>query len=112
MTTQAVRVRLDGTASDVGALRKWLERERPLEERIARGELRIEERPGTPEHGTPMGVGTDILLVLATVGAEEVVKELLGQTRSAVRAWRDNRRSVESGDPPEYHVDTADPGER
>ncbi|MEU9284489.1 hypothetical protein AB0D57_07080 [Streptomyces sp. NPDC048275] len=111
---RAIRVRLDGTASDsdVGALKKWLEREKPLEELIAGGDLRIEERAGTDERGTPMGVGMDIVLVLVGAAAEAVFKDLLARVTSAVGAWRDNRGSVESGDPPTAHVDPVDPDER
>ncbi|MET8407802.1 hypothetical protein ABZV34_06755 [Streptomyces sp. NPDC005195] len=114
VATRAVRVRLDGTASesDVGALKKWLEREKPLEELVGRGDLRIEERAGTDARGTPMGVGTDIVLVLIGAGAETLFKELLAQVKSAVGAWRDNRGSVENGDPPDARVDSVDPDER
>jgi hypothetical protein len=104
---RSIRVRLDGKASseDVGALKAWLERERPLEEHVRDGRLRILERPrsdGPPGH---MGAGMEILLVLLGAGAEVVFKEMLDQTRRAVDAWLENRRRVESGDPPEPHVD-------
>jgi hypothetical protein len=114
VAARAIRVRLDGTASDsdVGALKKWLERERPLERLVQRGDLRIEERAGTDEQGTPMGVGMDIVLVLIGAGAETLFKELLAQVKSAVRAWSDNRGSVENGDPPEARVDPLGSDER
>ncbi len=66
VAARAIRVRLDGMASDsdVGALKKWLERRGRLQQLVKRGDLRIEERAGTDEQGTPMGVGMDIVLVL------------------------------------------------
>ncbi|PZG99812.1 hypothetical protein C1I97_23805 [Streptomyces sp. NTH33] len=107
MAGRSIRVRLDGSASskDLGALKAWLERERPLEELVRDGRLRIVEQPrsdGPPGH---MGVGMEILLILIGAGADAVSKELVEQTRRAVKAWLENRRRVESGDPPEPHVD-------
>jgi hypothetical protein len=114
VTTRAIRVRLDGTArhSDVGALKKWLEREKLLEELARKGELQIQESGGADEQGTPMGAGMDLVLVLIGAGAETLFKEVLAQTKSAVRAWRENRGSVESGDPPDFDIEPADLDER
>jgi hypothetical protein len=54
----------------------------------------------------------DIVLVLIGAGAETLFKELLAQVKSAVRAWSDNRGSVENGDPPEARVDPLGSDER
>ncbi|GAA0902704.1 effector-associated constant component EACC1 [Streptomyces thermoalcalitolerans] len=102
-----IRVRLDGNASnkDIGALKAWLERERPLEELVRDGRLRILERPrsdGPPGH---MGAGMEILLVLIGAGAQALAGELLTQTRRAVEAWLENHRRVEPGHAPEARVD-------
>ncbi|MEU9349965.1 hypothetical protein AB0D65_02835 [Streptomyces griseoloalbus] len=107
VANQVIRVRLDGSAteSDIGALRKWLEREKPLEERVRAGELRIHERPRTDETGAPMGVGMDIVVVIVGAGAGAVFTELLDQVKRAVSAWRANRRDVEDGEPPEGRVE-------
>ncbi|MET8247839.1 hypothetical protein ABZV31_27600 [Streptomyces sp. NPDC005202] len=104
---RGIRVRLDGSASrnDVGALKAWLEREKPLEGLARDGQLRILERLGTDAPPGHMGIGMEIVLVLVGAGADIVFKELLAQTRRAVAAWQANRREVESGDPPEAHVD-------
>lgn len=114
MANQGIRVRLDGTASqsDVGALKNWLEREQPLEELVRQGRLRIQERAGTDESGTPMGVGMEILLTLTGSAATAVFAEVLQQVRRAVEAWRANRREVEDGDPPDGLVDPVDPDAR
>ncbi len=111
MANQAILVRLDGTAtqSDVGALKKWLEREKQLEDRVRRGELRIQERAGTDEQGTPMGAGMDILLTLVNCAGAAVFAEVIRDVRQAVEAWRENRRQVESGDPPNGTVNPVDP---
>ncbi|MFJ9666386.1 hypothetical protein ACIRPP_17495 [Streptomyces sp. NPDC101219] len=102
-----IRVRLDGTASesDIGALRKWLEREKPLDELVRAGELRIHERRRTDETGAPMGAGMEIVLVIVGAGAGAVFTELVDQVKRAVSAWRANRRDVEDGEPPEGRVD-------
>ncbi len=107
MANQGIRIRLVGRAadSDIGALRKWLEREKPLEERVRAGQLKIHERPRTDETGTPMGVGSDIVLIVTGAAATVVFQELLDQVRRAVSAWRDNRRDVEDGEPPEGRVE-------
>lgn len=114
VANQGIRVRLDGTAteSDIGALRTWLEREKPLEERVRAGELRIHERPRTDESGAPMGVGMDIVVVLVGAGAGAVFQELLDQVKRAVSAWRANRRDVEDGEPPEGGVEPVDLDDR
>ncbi|MEU3947475.1 hypothetical protein [Streptomyces sp. NPDC029526] len=106
-----IRVRLDGTASerDVGALHKWLERETPLHERVRAGELVILQQSRTDERGAPMGAGMEIVLVVVGAGAGVVFTELLEQVKSAVGAWRANRRDVEDGEPPEGRVEPVDP---
>ncbi|GAA3990455.1 hypothetical protein OG252_25145 [Streptomyces sp. NBC_01352] len=108
VANHGIRVRLDGTASesDVGALRKWLEREKPLDELVRAGRLQIHERHRTDEPGAPMGVGMDIVVTMIGSGAAIVFNELLGQVKRSVEAWRVNRRAVEDGDPPEGRVDT------
>ena len=114
VATQGIRVRLDGTAAerDIGALRKWLEREQPLHERMDAGELRIYERPGTDGTGAPMGVGMDIVLVVTGAGAAVMFEELLAQVKRAVSAWRANRNAVESGDPPDAEVEPVNVDDR
>ncbi|MFJ8198947.1 hypothetical protein [Streptomyces sp. NPDC096152] len=108
---RGIRVRLDGSAgstNDVAALKAWLERERPLEELVRGGRLRILERPRTDGPPGHMGVGMEILLVVVGVGTEITFRELLAQTKRAVAAWKENRRRVERGDPPEERVDPVD----
>ncbi|CAL9477351.1 hypothetical protein SUDANB70_02965 [Streptomyces sp. enrichment culture] len=114
MADAGIRVRLDGTASesDIGALRKWLEREKPLHERVRAGELRILERSRTDEEGAPMGAGLEIVLVVVGAGAGVVFTELLEQVKRAVTAWRANRRDVENGEPPEGRVEPVDLDDR
>ncbi|MEW2293319.1 hypothetical protein ABZ719_11500 [Streptomyces sp. NPDC006743] len=109
---RGIRVRLDGNASnrDIDALKAWLERENPLEELVADGRLRILERPRSDAPPGHMGAGMEILLVLAGAGAEVLFGELLEQTRRAVAAWRENRRRVEPGPPPEESVDPVNTG--
>ncbi|MHC3470152.1 hypothetical protein ACYF6T_15705 [Streptomyces sp. 7R007] len=115
VANQEIRVRLDRTAgeSDVGALKKWLEREEPLDHWARRGELRIEvrgRRDGEP--GTPMGFGSEIVVALIGAGASAAFKELVPAVRLAVQAWRDNRREVEDGEPPDADVDGVGPDDR
>ncbi|MEU4171795.1 hypothetical protein AB0F46_33550 [Streptomyces sp. NPDC026665] len=119
VSTRAIRVRLDATAnqSDIGALKKWLEREKPLEDLVRNGDLRIQEsagtdEQGTDEHGTPMGAGIEILMLLSGAAAQTLFDTVLRQVGRGVRAWYENRRSVESGDPPDYDVDPVDLDER
>ncbi|WP_308298782.1 hypothetical protein [Streptomyces sp. GESEQ-35] len=105
-----IRVRLDGTASgsDLDALRKWLEREQPLDEMVREGRLRIQERARTDETGAPMGVGTDIVIQLIGAAAGAVFLQLLNQVGRSVEAWRANRREVQDGEPPTGTVDPLD----
>ncbi len=108
MADQTIRLRLDGTADarDVGALMAWLAREEPLEERVRAGGLRISEaRSSEPESGAPMGVGSEIVVALVSSAATPVFHQLVQEIRRAVVAWRDNRREVEHGDPPQVDVD-------
>ncbi|MFF9089883.1 hypothetical protein ACF1BE_26380 [Streptomyces sp. NPDC014991] len=112
MADQEIRVRLDGTADtrDVGALKAWLAREEPLEERVRAGELRIGEgQPSEPEPGTPMGMGSEIVVVLVGSAAGPVFNQLVQDIRRAVEAWRSNRREVERGESPEVRVDVVTP---
>ncbi|MEU6812859.1 hypothetical protein ABZ920_28540 [Streptomyces sp. NPDC046831] len=104
---RGIRVRLDGSASrsDVGALKAWLEREKPLEELVRAGRLRILERPRTDGPPGHMGTGMEIVLAVVTSAATVGFEQLLAQTTRAVSAWLANRREVESGDPPEGRVD-------
>ncbi|MFI9601674.1 hypothetical protein ACIHCX_17720 [Streptomyces sp. NPDC052043] len=108
-----VRVRLDGSESgkDIGALKAWLEREKPLDDLVRDGRLRIVEQPRSDVRTGSMGAGMEILLVLLGAGAEAAFDELLAQTKRAVAAWLENRRRVESGDSPEPHVDPVHPDE-
>ncbi|MFI6468161.1 hypothetical protein [Streptomyces sp. NPDC050528] len=108
MADQEIRVRLDGTADarDVGALMAWLAREEPLEERLRAGELRVgEARPREVEAGAPMGVGSEIVVALVSSAAAPVFNQLVQDIRRAVVAWRNNRRDVEHGEPPQVDVD-------
>ncbi|WP_345619373.1 hypothetical protein [Streptomyces ziwulingensis] len=102
-------MRLDGSAteSDVGALRKWLERETPLDELVRAGRLQIHERSSTDpdETGAPMGVGMEIVVAMVSGAASVAFRDLLDQVKGAVEAWRENRREVEDGEPPEGRVD-------
>ncbi|PAZ16444.1 hypothetical protein CLM62_07680 [Streptomyces sp. SA15] len=111
---RGIRVRLEGdaTESDVGALRKWLEREKPLDELVRSGRLQIHERSRGDETGAPMGVGMEIVVALTGGAASVVFRELLDQVKRAVEAWRANRSEVEDGEPPEARVDTVDPDDR
>ncbi|MEU6373672.1 hypothetical protein [Streptomyces sp. NPDC046909] len=110
MAYQGIRVRLDGTASegDIGALRKWLEREQRLDEKVRAGELHIQERPRTDETGAPMGIGMDIVVAMAGGAGAAVAKDLLEYVKRSVAEWRDVRRGVEDGDPPSGRVDLVD----
>ncbi|MGW4687331.1 hypothetical protein ACWEPM_20865 [Streptomyces sp. NPDC004244] len=107
MANTAVRVRLTEGASesDIGALKAWLERERKLEALRDAGCLEIRERAGTVD-GTanPMGAGLEIVLVLIGAAAPKLFDEVYEQAKSGVRAWRENRRAVERGEPPEVEV--------
>ncbi|MFZ4152277.1 hypothetical protein [Streptomyces pseudogriseolus] len=104
---QDICIRLEGNATegDVTALRNWLERERPLEDLLRGGRVRIRERPATDHDGTPMGTSQEIVIAVTSAGATVVFQELLEQVRRGVRAWRDNRREVENGEPPQGRVE-------
>ncbi|MBT2540760.1 hypothetical protein J7E99_08615 [Streptomyces sp. ISL-44] len=107
MANRAVRIRLGqgASASDVGALKAWLEREHKLEALRSSGDLEIRERAGAEEHAeSPMGAGLEILLVLVGIAGPKIFDEVYEQAKSGVRAWRENRRSVERGEPPEVEV--------
>ncbi|MET9886429.1 hypothetical protein ABZZ20_25485 [Streptomyces sp. NPDC006430] len=91
--------------SDIGALKAWLEREQKLEALRTGGGLEIQERAGTEDgRGSPMGAGLEIVLVLIGAAAPKLFDEVFEQVKSGVRAWRENRRSVECGEPPEVEV--------
>ncbi|MEU9254407.1 hypothetical protein AB0D66_21425 [Streptomyces sp. NPDC048270] len=102
-----IRVRLGqgAGASDVHALKAWLEREHRLEALRNSGDLEITERAGGEERpGSPMGAGLEIGLVLAAIVGPKIFDDVYEQAKSGVRAWRQNRRSVEAGEPPEVEV--------
>ncbi|MGP4010604.1 hypothetical protein [Streptomyces sp. 4N124] len=107
---RGIRVRLDETAGegDLDALRKWLEREQPLDEMVREGTLRIHERARTDETGAPMGAGMEIVIELIGAAASAVFLQLLTQVGRSVDAWRANRRQVEDGEPPAGTVDPLD----
>ncbi|MER5911583.1 hypothetical protein ABT124_14000 [Streptomyces sp. NPDC001982] len=109
-----VRVRLDGRASDsdVNALKAWLEREKPLEERIREDTLRIEVRHRTDQPPGHMGFGTEIVLVVLGSATSAAVTGLMGYVERAVRAWLENRGRVESGESPTPNVEPLDSDER
>ncbi|MGW0753703.1 hypothetical protein [Streptomyces sp. NPDC002587] len=106
MANTAVRVRLGrgASASDVGALKAWLEREHKLEALRSSGDLEIRERAAEEHPGNPMGAGLEILLVLVSVAGPTLFEDVYKQAKSGVRAWRENRRAVERGEPPEVEV--------
>ncbi|MEV0988922.1 hypothetical protein [Streptomyces sp. NPDC049949] len=113
MANTEIRVRLTQGASenDVGALKAWLEREQKLEALRNSGRLEIQERAGTEDGPhSPMGTGMDIMLVLIGAGAPKLFDEVFEQVKSGVRAWRENRRSVERGEPPEVDVEPGGDG--
>ncbi|MFF4101851.1 hypothetical protein [Streptomyces sp. NPDC001903] len=107
MANTAIRVRLTqgGSEGDIGALKAWLEREQKLEALRNSGRLEIHESAGEEDGpGSPMGAGMDIVLVLIGAVAPKVFDEVFEQVKSGVRAWRENRRAVERGEPPEVDV--------
>ncbi|KPH99531.1 hypothetical protein OV450_5244 [Actinobacteria bacterium OV450] len=107
MANTTIRVRLMQGASegDIGALKAWLEREQKLEALRNSGRLEIHERAGAEDGpANPMGAGMDIMLVLIGAGAPRLFDEVFEQVKSGVRAWRENRRAVERGEPPEVDV--------
>lgn len=105
---QGIRVRLDESASrsDVSALKEWLKRE------ALPAQVHIVERPRGDVPDGHMGGLMELWLVVAGSATTVVTDRLLTQVTRAVRAWRDNRREVESGDPPRVDVDPVDLDER
>ncbi|MFE2047639.1 MULTISPECIES: hypothetical protein [unclassified Streptomyces] len=114
VATHGIRVRLDGTASesDIGALHKWLEREKPLADLARTDQLRIDERSRTDEAGAPMGTGMDIVVAVLGGAAGAIFQSVVDQVRRSVEAWRANRREVEDGEPPEASVEPVRPDGR
>ncbi|WP_328718718.1 hypothetical protein OHT52_03950 [Streptomyces sp. NBC_00247] len=102
----SIRVTLLGDTTDdvdVAALKKWLERERTLERWVNDNTIRIHERPravDTSDANVTMGAGMDIVLVLIGAVTPGLFEKVLAATESGVKAWRENRRSVERGTPP------------
>lgn len=106
----AIRVTLSGDAAndvDIDALKKWLERERSLQAWVRDDKLHIHERARIDENdpGTTMGAGMEILLVVIGATSSRLFDEVLAATRAGVIAWRENRRAVESGDPPVAEIE-------
>ncbi|MEV6732601.1 MULTISPECIES: hypothetical protein [unclassified Streptomyces] len=100
-----MRLTQGASESDIGALKAWLEREQKLERHRNDGVLEIHVRAGTEDGpGSPMGTGMEITLVLIGAAASKLFDEVFEQVKSGVRAWRENRRSVERGEPPEVEV--------
>ncbi|MFI6207379.1 hypothetical protein ACIBAI_13380 [Streptomyces sp. NPDC051041] len=108
---RGVRVRLDGavTERDIGALRKWLEQEKPLDEMVRAGRLQIHERRRTDHDGTGTPMGVDMEIVVTVLEATVTLVEVTLLVRRAVEAWRANRGRVEGGPPPEHRVDQVGP---
>ncbi|MEU3033788.1 hypothetical protein [Streptomyces griseoaurantiacus] len=114
---QGIRVRLSGSAdeSDIDALKSWLEREQPLEALVREGKLVIQVRSdtaGAGERGSPMGLGMEIFLAFVGGASGELLRRVTGTVERAFHAWQENRRDVESGDPPDGRVDAVTPDER
>ncbi|MEU7556138.1 hypothetical protein AB0B01_28055 [Streptomyces sp. NPDC044571] len=110
MANTAIRVRLmqGASESDIRALKAWLEREQKLEALRNSGELEVQERAGAQDgSASPMGAGLEITLVLIGAVSPKLFDVVFEQVESGVRAWRENRRAVERGEPPEAEV-TAD----
>ncbi|MEF2528418.1 MULTISPECIES: effector-associated constant component EACC1 [Streptomyces] len=107
MANNTIRVRMVRGAddADVAALKAWLQREHRLEQ-LRNGEhLDIREQPSAPDpDSSPMGAAMDIVLVLVGAAAPKLFEEVYEQVKSGVRAWRENRRAVERGEPPEVEV--------
>ncbi|AKZ56919.1 hypothetical protein SAM23877_3874 [Streptomyces ambofaciens ATCC 23877] len=114
VATHGIRVRLDGTASesDIDALHKWLEREKPLADLARTDQLRIDERIRIDEAGAPMGTGMDIVVAVLGGAAGAIFQSVVDQVRRSVEAWRANRREVENGEPPEASVEPVRPDGR
>lgn len=109
-----IRVRLVGAESegDVSALQTWLAQERTLDKLVEEGVLRIQQHGRANEEGepgTPMGAGLEILLVLVGAASAKVFDDVYEQTKRGVRAWRENRRTVQTGEPPEAEVTEVTP---
>ncbi|MET9958401.1 hypothetical protein ABZ128_04825 [Streptomyces sp. NPDC006326] len=110
MANTAIRVRLmqGASESDIRALKAWLERERKLEGLRDSGVLEVQERAGAQDgSASPMGAGLEIMLVLLGAVTPKLFEEVFEQVKSGVRAWQENRRAVERGEPPEAEI-TAD----
>lgn len=105
MAGLVIRVWMDGNTgrSEVSALKAWLEREKPLEELVRSGDLRIEER--VREDTPPGRMGPDWEIVLRVVETFTGVALLAEQTKRAVDAWRTNRGRVGQGEPPRPRVE-------
>jgi hypothetical protein len=114
VVTRGIRIRLDGTASesDIGALHKGLEREKPLADLARTDQLRIDERSRTDEAGAPMGIGMDIVVAVIGGAAGAMFQTVVDQVVRSVEAWRANRRAVEDGEPPEASVEPVRPDDR
>ncbi|MER6999365.1 hypothetical protein [Streptomyces sp. NPDC000410] len=112
-TAREIRIRpvRETSQNDVEALLTWLTREPIVQEKLAGGEVRVQQRPTADGHGTPMGLGMEIVLIVVQGVAAAVIVELMDQAKSAVREWRANRRSVGEQDPPDFDV-TSDRDER
>ncbi|MEU0288343.1 hypothetical protein [Streptomyces sp. NPDC006147] len=119
MADQDICIRLDGTATegDISALRNWLEREKPLDDLLGDGRVRMRVRPATDvgdadRSGAPMGTSTEIVIAVTSAGATVVFQELLEQVKRGVLAWQANRRRVENGEPPQGRVEPVNRDDR
>lgn len=104
---RTIRVVLPGCTADeadVGALKKWLDREPGLENLVGGERLRIELRPSAETRGAPMGAGLEILVVLLAAAGQPVFNDVYEMVKRGVGAWRQNRRSVEPGEPPDFRA--------
>ncbi|MEU9984528.1 hypothetical protein [Streptomyces sp. NPDC050856] len=110
MTRQEIRVTpvRETSRGDIDALQTWLTRERIVRDGLGTGELRVEQRPKPDTGGSPMGLGNEIVLVLLEGAAGYAIGELIEQTRSAVREWQENRRSLGEDRPPDFDVTSDD----
>ncbi|MER0245505.1 hypothetical protein AAHZ94_26680 [Streptomyces sp. HSW2009] len=91
------------TDRDVSALCAWLEREQLLEEWARLDLVRIDLRPAPAGDGDghPMGSASEVLIVVIGALAQPALDDLYAAVKQGIAAWRDNRRQVEGGDPPE-----------
>lgn len=108
---RTIRVTLEegtGGEADLGALKKWLEREPGLEDLADREALRIELRTSAETTGTPMGAGMEILIVVLGVVGQPLFNDVYQKVKQGVNAWRENRRSVEPAPEPQPLI-TPDP---